>query len=68
LREKQRLKVFKNWVLRQIFGPTKDGVIWEWKKIEKYFKQNIIPVLKSRRMSWAGHVARKSIHGFGGKT
>ena len=53
LREEQRLRVFENRVLRRIFGPKKYEVTGEWRKLP-----NILGVIKSRRMRWAGHVAR----------
>ena len=63
LREEHRLKVFENRVLRGIFGPKRDGVTGEWRKLNNeelndlYCSPNILRVIKSRRMSWAGHVA-----------
>ena len=51
-------------MLRKIFGPKKDKVTGEWRKLhneelnELYSSPNIIWVIKSRRMKWAGHVAR----------
>ena len=65
LRERSGLKVFENRVLRRIFGPKRDDVTGEWRKvhseklIDPYSSPNIIWVIKSRRMRWAGHVARK---------
>jgi len=56
--------VFENRVLRRIFGPRRDEVIREWRKVhneelnELYSSPNIFRVIKSRRMRWAGHVAR----------
>jgi hypothetical protein len=56
--------MFENRVLRRIFGPKKDEVTREWKKLHNeelhilYSSQNIISQIKSRRMRWAGHVAR----------
>jgi len=50
--------------LRIIFGPKKDEVIREWRKLHNeglndlYCSPNIVWVMKSRRMRWAGHVAR----------
>jgi len=47
-----------------IFGPRKDGVTEEWRRLHNeglndlYFSPNIVRVIKSRRMRWAGHVAR----------
>jgi hypothetical protein len=51
-------------VLRRIFGPKRDEVTGEWRKLHNeelhifYSSQNIIRQIKSRRMRWAGHVAR----------
>ena len=56
--------MFENRVLRRIFGPKRDEVIREWRKLHNeelndlYCSPNIVPVMKSRRMGWAGHVAR----------
>jgi len=55
--------VFENRVMRRIFGSKKDEVRGEWKKLSKeelndlYCSPNIVRVIKSRRMRWAGHVA-----------
>jgi hypothetical protein len=51
-------------VLRRIFEPRRDEVRWEWRRMHKkelndlYSSPNIVRVIKSRRMRWAGHVAR----------
>jgi hypothetical protein len=64
LREESRLRVFGNRVLRRVFGPKRDEVTREWRKLRNeelsdlYSLPNIVRVVKSRRMSWAGHVAR----------
>jgi hypothetical protein len=64
LREECRLRVFENRVLRRIFGPKRDEVTEEWRRLHKkelyalYSSPNIIRVIKSRRLRWAGHVAR----------
>jgi hypothetical protein len=64
LREEHRQMVFENRVLRRIFGPKRDEVTGEWKKLQKeelrdlYSLPSIIRIIKSRRMRWAGHVAR----------
>jgi hypothetical protein len=64
LREERRLKVFKNRVLRRVFGPRRDEVTGEWRKLHNeelnylYSLPNIVRVVKSRRMRWVGHVAR----------
>jgi hypothetical protein len=65
LREERRLRVFKNRVLRNIFGPKRDEVTGEWKKLHNeeltrlYPLPNRIRVIKSKRMRWARHVSRK---------
>jgi hypothetical protein len=64
LREERRLSVFENGVLRRIFGPKRDKVTREWRKLHKeelndqYSSPNKFRVIKSRRMRCAGHVAR----------
>jgi hypothetical protein len=64
LREERRLRVFENRVLRKAFGPKRDEVTGEWRKLHNeelndlYSLPNIVWVVKSRRMRWAGHVAR----------
>jgi hypothetical protein len=64
IREEHRLRVFENMVLRIIFGPKRDEVTGEWRKLHNeelhifYSSPNIIRQIKSRRMRWAGHVAR----------
>jgi hypothetical protein len=56
--------VFENTVLRRIFGPKRDGVTGGWRKLHNeelqnlYSSPNKIRISKSRRMRWAGHVAR----------
>jgi hypothetical protein len=63
LREEHRLRVFDNRVLRRIFGPTRDKVTGEWRKLHSgelynlYSLPDIIRQIKSRRMKWVGHVA-----------
>jgi len=65
LREERKLRVFENTVLR-IFGPRWDKVTGEWRRLHNeelhvndlYTSPNILRVIKSRRMKWAGHVAR----------
>jgi hypothetical protein len=64
LREEHRLRVFENRVLSRIFGPTRDEVTGEWRKLHNgelhnlYSSSDIIRQIKSKRMRWAGHVAR----------
>jgi len=58
LREECRLRVFENWVLRRMFGPKRDEVTGEWRKLHLYCSSNIVRLIKSRRMRWAVHVAR----------
>jgi len=64
LREEHRLRVFENRVLRTIFRLKRDEVTGEWIIIRNgevyklYSSPNIILVIKSRRMRWAGHVER----------
>ena len=78
LKEEGRLRVFENRVLRRIFGPKRDEVTRDWRKLHNeefnylYFLPNIVRVIKSRRMRWSGHVARmgeeRRLQGFGGET
>ena len=62
LREERKLRVFENMVLRRIFGPRRDEVTGEWRRLHNeelndlYSSPSIIWVMKSRRMRWAGHV------------
>jgi hypothetical protein len=56
--------VFENRVLRRIFGPKRDEVTGEWRKLHKeelldlYSSPSIIRIIKSRRIRWVGHVTR----------
>ena len=64
LREGHRLRVFENKVLRKIFRANRDEITGEWKKLHNvelhalYSSPNIIRILKSRQLRWAGHVSR----------
>ena len=64
LREERKLRVFENMVLRRVFGPRKDEVTWERRRLHNvelndlYSSPNTVWLVKSRRMRWAGHVAR----------
>ena len=64
LREERKLRVSENMVLRRIFGPRRDEVTGEWRRLHNeklndlYTSSNIVRVIKSRRMRWARHVAR----------
>jgi hypothetical protein len=62
--EERRARVFEKRVLRRIFGPKRSETTGEWRKLRNeelndlYCSNNIVRVIKSRRMRWAGHVAR----------
>jgi hypothetical protein len=64
LKEEHTLRVFENKVLRRIFGPKRDEVMGGWRKLHNeelrdlYSSPNIIRIIKSRRMRWAGHISR----------
>jgi hypothetical protein len=72
------MRVIENRVLRRIFGPKRDETTREWRRLHNeelndlYSSPNIIRVIKSRRMRWAGHVAlwgkKRCIQDFGGET
>ena len=63
LRDERKLRVFENMVLRRIFGPRRDDVTGEWRRLHNeelnnlYSSPNIVRMIKSRKIRWAGHVA-----------
>jgi len=67
LREERRLRVFENRVPGRIFGPRRDEVRGKWRKLhdeelsDLYSSPSFVRVIKSRRMKWAGHVARMGL-------
>ena len=69
LREERKLRVFENMVLRRIFGPRRDEVKGEWRRLyneeqnDLYSSPIIVRVIKSRRMRWAGLMARMGEEG-----
>jgi hypothetical protein len=74
LREEHRLRVFEKRVLRRIFGPKRDEVTREWRKLHNeelhtlYSSPDIIRQVKSRQMRWVGHGrGEKSVQYFGWK-
>ena len=64
MREEKRLQVFENKVLRKIFGPKRDEQTDKWRRVHNgelhdlYGKPDIMRIVKSRRLRWAGHVTR----------
>jgi len=64
MREERKPRVFENMVLRRIFGPRREKITGEWRRLHNeelndlYSSSNIVRVIKSRIMRWAGHVAR----------
>jgi hypothetical protein len=65
MREERKLRVFENRLLNRIFGPKRDDVTRGWRKLHNeklddlYCSPIMVRVKKSRRMRWAGHVARR---------
>jgi hypothetical protein len=69
VKEEHRSRVFENRVLRRIFGPTKEEVVGGWRRLCNDSSQNIISMIESRRMGWAGNAVgmrdEKCIQHFG---
>jgi len=69
LRKERRLSVLENRMLRGIFGPEREEVTGDWRKLHNeelndlYCSPNIVRVITSGRMRWAGHVARMEERG-----
>ena len=69
MREERKLRVFEKMMLRRIFGPRRDEVTGEWRRLHNeelndlYSSPNTVLVIKSSRMKWAGHVARMGEEG-----
>jgi hypothetical protein len=67
LREEHRPRVFENRVLREIFGPKREEVTGDWRKLHNeelhdlYCSPDVAWVMRLRRMRWAGHVARMGV-------
>jgi hypothetical protein len=65
LREEHGLRVFENRVLRRIFGPRRDEVMREWRKLHNEELHDLVPLpskirmIRSRRMRWTADVARR---------
>ena len=64
MRDERRLREFDNRMLRRVFGPKRDEVTGQWRKLRNeesndlYLSPSTVRVIKSRRMRWTGHVAR----------
>jgi hypothetical protein len=80
LKEEDRLKIFENMMLRRIFGPNRYEIIGGFRELHDgelhklYASTNIIIIIESKRIRWAGHVARmgereeECVQNFGGRT
>jgi hypothetical protein len=79
LREERRLRVFENRVLRRVFGPKRDDITGEWRKLHNeelsdlYSLPNIVRVVKSRRMSLGAALGAyggegRVVQGYGGES
>ena len=62
--DEQKLRVFENKILRKIYGPKRDEMTGEWRRLHNeelhglYDSPDVVKIMKSRRLRWAGHVAR----------
>jgi len=64
LADEHKLRVFENKILRKIYGPKRDEMTGEWRRLHNdelyglYDSPNVVKIMKSRRLRWADHVSR----------